>query len=526
MGQELIELSGASEVKMGTEAEFDREAAQLFRNMGLREVDTINYFQSSSRDSNKWKEGLRKPSRPRIRRFRAGDQLAQHSATVAEKCSSPAANVRQSTDSLKQSQLSGNRPHCHVFRTKSAPVNVKLAQCSSENTPTSNSLHCLSPPALEIRDMSKPASVLRVRSTYIPVPAQIPVQKGPVSPSIVGNHMQRTGTEVLYARKPSLKLLSVTSSAHTKVQPRSNNLERIVTKSMPLHIQRNSAGLVSNASRPSLADSYDRLEGYQGTEISSDQPPMKEVEFSLNEVAEESDFSQKSTSGSDVCETNQTSTLRHHSLSATFNCGASVRQPSLSVRNLQSASYSEDISFSTVDESSVRSCKAHTAEGVLLGDRMLRPDRTMMPDMNAVTTNTAQAVGIQLGVVTQTTRKNYEDECVMLLRPQAFHSTNSQCSSKNSRGEGFPVDNVNSCGTLVLQSKDHRVNDDIEDVGPVHSIEKLTPSSLKSDLDPSPKQAQSRITDNQLFFGEHRTMVKCRRNEIDVEDGKDFYGRC
>lgn len=54
-----------------TEADFEREATQLFRDLGLQlDPGTLSFFQSDDRRASEgdWKSGLKKPSQPRVRR--------------------------------------------------------------------------------------------------------------------------------------------------------------------------------------------------------------------------------------------------------------------------------------------------------------------------------------------------------------------------------------------------------------------------------------------------------------------------
>ena len=49
------------------DSEFDREAAQLLRNIGLVDTDTLNFFQSKHHGS-EWKSSIKVPSPPKTRR--------------------------------------------------------------------------------------------------------------------------------------------------------------------------------------------------------------------------------------------------------------------------------------------------------------------------------------------------------------------------------------------------------------------------------------------------------------------------
>ena len=161
-----------------TEAEFEREAVRMLRNIGLKNVQELHYFQTPG--SKRWKEGLRKPSEPRIRRFRTDDTNPKTDGVG--QCPSPTTEFSfRSKGPLSSSTTNSTysyRSHERLTHTKSAPE-VKCLQ--SEPNP-------------------------KFKSSNIPVPVSRTVTMAKPGAQ---THKKLPDTKVLYSRKPSLKILSV-----------------------------------------------------------------------------------------------------------------------------------------------------------------------------------------------------------------------------------------------------------------------------------------------------------------------------
>jgi hypothetical protein len=226
-----------------TEAEFEREAVQMLRNIGLKGVEELNFFQTSSTSSKTWKEGLRKPSKPRVRRFRTDD------SNPIRRCASPAEeSLCRSKVLLASTNSSGSHSlrHERLTHTKSAPEgsNVSPAACLPERST---------------------ATVFKVTSTYIPLPVSRPVQMG--APTQTRSTEKHTETKVLSAQKPSLKILSMESTG-----------AKLVTSSL---VSSRKEVYSSITPKPLLPlNVYDRLEKYQDCSHSSFEPPDKETKGS------------------------------------------------------------------------------------------------------------------------------------------------------------------------------------------------------------------------------------------------------
>ena len=292
----------------------------MFLSMGLQlDADTLNFFQSDniSSGSEKWKEGLRKPSPPRLRRTRiAGDSLAKtplaktprsqvdgqkrlpmngtHSSDAKQVSShrhhghSAGSNLQAPSRKPEQPVHTRGHPnaHQHVGRAQSLPVTGKHADSPSaapaattssdrrrsslsplpqyaqysassrSRTPTAG-LDTTPQPIGNSSSGSKPSgscTTVKVKSSHIPVPRPMPApiaKPSTVSPppapaksfttatspmsvtdgpplSASSSSSAGSGTQILYSRKPSLKLLSVTTSTSTKVQSVSD-------RSLPRH---------------------------------------------------------------------------------------------------------------------------------------------------------------------------------------------------------------------------------------------------------------------------------------------------
>ena len=231
-------------VKMNTtEAEFDREAVRMLRNIGLKGVEELNYFQRSSNSSKTWKEGLRKPSKPRVRRIRTVDS---NPTTTVLRCASPAEeSLCRSKVLLSSTNSSGSHSFRHerLTQTKSAPEgsDVSPAPCLSEPT------------------------VFKVTSTCIPPPVSRPVKMG--APTQTPTVEKQTETKVLSVQRPSLKILSMETTGVKHVTSSLVSSRKEVDSSitpkplLPLNV-------------------YDRLEKYQDCCHSSFELPDKETKGS------------------------------------------------------------------------------------------------------------------------------------------------------------------------------------------------------------------------------------------------------
>lgn len=203
---------------MGAEAEFEQEALEMFKNLGINNVEELNYFQSSTRGGDKWKDGLRKSSRIPT----TEDRLLR----VEEPPREDKAKVKSCL-----SLSPGKTSHDCLARSKSAPDNSNVRQGSMRAWREEKSKNSTinSGAALERHS----------------------------------NRSQDAKTKVLYTREPTLKLLPL--------QMGNNKLEcRIYTHPNYAVVPDASEAFVDLAAHKLVCNAYDRLEGFQEPIHSSD----------------------------------------------------------------------------------------------------------------------------------------------------------------------------------------------------------------------------------------------------------------
>ena len=315
-----------------SESDFEREATQLLRGMGLHlDADTLNFFQSDNLLSgdDKWKDGLRKPSPPRLRRVRTGEKRSvprnEVDGQAVRKHSAPANgtySVSKTADVSRRSPSAGSKYHVtksekayshhhhdhhhyhhhqHDHKSRSAPAGDKHphvlhatpnkrktsfpGQYSTAHAASSASAQTTSQPAHH-QESSAPSNV----KPTVPPPSLIPKPTASTRAATRSNGTvppgskppaAAPGTKVIYHRKPSLKLLSVTTSSSSMVHSvadRSTSEQSISEGSVVRNGVYKSPSSTSslNPTSPSsgksqwkypspegLNQAYDRLENYQ-----------------------------------------------------------------------------------------------------------------------------------------------------------------------------------------------------------------------------------------------------------------------
>lgn len=259
-----------------SEAEFEREAAQLFQNLGLQlGKETLDFFTSESVHKSDWKSVLKRPtpSPPRKRRITVGDRPrrqkpgGESSVKENEKprngsvihfkkvlstpprspaSSSQSSGSRRHRRASESSRLAGDHsqekakpastekhPHALHFTTNGMNAGGSGGQAKPKNGILQ---HSSSRSATEVSPQSKKKPL--VSETDSPLQTQAPV------PTRVSPHAQTNGfhvaestsnkresatrtspldnnssnTQVIYSRKPSLKILSVTTTSSSIVR--------------------------------------------------------------------------------------------------------------------------------------------------------------------------------------------------------------------------------------------------------------------------------------------------------------------
>ena len=421
------------------EAEFEREATQMLRNIGLRDVDELNYFQTSSSGGNNssrsWKEGLRKPSEPRIRRFRS--DFAVHPKVTGKPTSRPPQPSKLRP--LPTISLGNDRERPLVTRTKSAPPE------DGKPRPT---------PSPSTNDLN---SVL----TYIPKPVRVPI---PTKKLCDVDGIQQSGTKVLYARKSSLKVLSVTSSNDTDVQ--------FPEQTGPLR-QKEADGTTTSVV-PSVL--YDSLERCQDVAPYSPEP-LEDTKGSESPIGTKSD--EQGCSKSSIPRACRFT-------AATTHFGGSVNH-----QKLRQTSNSVDLSVAATESASVKVIHPHSNKTKdLLENQMSSANPgPAVASMNVIASSTMQALSTLVDVVTSTSNKNVGND------EKQAHGV-SQLSKEDDHVETkpYPTKKNTSCR------------------------EKEIVSELPSP--PSPSMALVSNTKK------HEAALHSQNAEFCIEDGDDFFGEC
>ena len=250
-----------------SEAEFEREAAQLFQNLGLQlGKETLDFFTSESVHKSDWKSVLKRPSPspPRRRRVTVGDRPAKKNpggeSSIKENekprngsvphfkkvLSTPPRSPASSNGSSKRhrrtsegSKLAGARsqqkakpastekhPNALHIATSGPASSINAAGSGHANhkngilrhstsSTTKDSPHTKKPPATNETDSSLQTQAVRVPTHDEPKRNGFPVANS--TSSKLGSPMDSSNTQVIYSRKPSLKILSVTTTSSSRV---------------------------------------------------------------------------------------------------------------------------------------------------------------------------------------------------------------------------------------------------------------------------------------------------------------------
>ena len=475
------------------EAEFEREAAQMMNKMGLGDVEKLNYFQTDSSKDDKWKEGLRKPSQHRIRRVRAGDprdSAAMASRTeISSGTSGSSAKFSPSTTKY--------RNHGRATRVKSAPEGSAAPSARSDGP-------------VQVGEFSHrmQESTSSGRTTRIPLPSGRSTTLQPF-PNATGRGIDSsggtTGARVLYARKPSLKLLSVTTTTRTAVRfPTQNSLSGIGSKSVGC------AAVAEPNSALSGSSAYDRLAGYQRVTVTSPALPLEHGAnvrpLSVN--SERSSFSQVSTSS---CVSDELGCTQSSSPS-----------PCILPTSSSVPSHSETSPLISTSPPSAASSMKEFSPGPLLtrekGTKDLlqhqvfssSPDHSVAA-MSILATNTVEALGTLMHVVTPATS---ESRAVSPPQPDVHHYSDNSPGVK-SRNSEMHMNGVHGETNVVCAKQLPE-----KDVGPLtlkgRSDHELPASSQNTKI--------LYLGNSSVSTEEDLNRQETESNNIEEQD--DFFGKC
>lgn len=475
---------------MAAEAEFDREATQMLRNMGLEHnADTLNFFLSTS-GSEKWKEVLRKPSPPSLKRSHTGESLS-HRALCSEGMELNVDEPRLSTGFTRSklqvpranpsAQMKPLQPQsysygCHqpVTRAKSVPESGKRKpgdlQYTSLIREGGRSLSPQNRPVVHMtprttaadsathNDTATNPTTVRVKSSLIPRPMPAHFKSKPAagpSTKTVGTRDTRTpvsssstsGTKVLHSSKPSLKILSVTTSTSTKLQsvadgslPRyqpSQTRQRVQPAVSHDHLSKSNKRYSTPAltlGAPKLQPSsmipvhvshaYDRLEGYQQMRLSLPEPENTSSHPCLahahtasptrsssvnSDASQGSNISQKSI-GSDGIPEKRSSSPNSESLKKSSS-NSRTPTPTIVHSHISKSTSNSSGEFycATNDECSNGALHSKNTGNVNLHtpSPCPRPDSTNVA-VSELATSTAESLNTLLEVITPSTRSSRE----------------------------------------------------------------------------------------------------------------------
>ena len=347
-----------------TEAEFEREATQLFRDLGLRlDQGALNFFESDDHGlglsaESDWKSGLKKPSQPRVRRRTAPSRPVknkenitrplngtnnsykkqQEPVVLAPPSRSPssrrkyqvrAAGTQEQERGIRHTSAGENRythpEMSHVSATSTAgsrsglPVATRRSSSPApyayhEATNRSARNHVQQSAAkVHHRSSSGSGTVLNSSLQTPPKGGSTTTTDGffkredtqPKYAKTAPNGERKTpstsSTQVVYDRKPTLKIISMTTSSSSRVHtvkdrsdsvPPSSRLQPTVQdsavqwRSGALDAPKSSTQVVrkKEPSPPSFAD-YDHLSSPEPTKASSDSSASSQTARSSRDVA-------------------------------------------------------------------------------------------------------------------------------------------------------------------------------------------------------------------------------------------------
>lgn len=513
---------------MAAEAEFDREATQMLRNMGLEhDADALNFFLSdkSTSGGEKWKEVLRKPSPPSLRRFPTSSQRESRSKGTEQKVEgsglsdskaefngrryrsklpAPRTNPSSQIKSESYSYLS----HQPVVRAKSLPVNGKGNNVHSQSSSliSDGGRKYLSPSPQNFSsgpeahailrttavnnktypnttNLSTPSTV-KVKSSLIPRPLPAHVKSTGPSTKTGGKHngtqtavssSSTSGTKVLHSSKPSLKLLSVTTSTSTRVQSvadRSQLRQPSKTKHgvppavshqhLPSKLnKRYSTPPAISMGAPRLSTSpvheyraYDRLEGYQKMRLTCNSPEHYEGKngqpaLTQTRIASPTSVNSDASQGSNASQKSVGSVgmpeMRSSSISSRKS-GSNSRTPTPTIGHThinRSTSNSSGEFYCTTNGKGSLSALQGTNDNKNTSEMNLHATSSRPNvDVSASATSTVQSLNTLMEVVTPATYMSTEHQNDTVLSSQGLITEHHLSSNHSSPSELLEPDDV------------------------------------------------------------------------------------
>lgn len=142
-----------------TEADFEREATKLLRELGLPS-DTLNFFESDSANSSNWKSTIKAPSPPKARRVSSTGATLQSERRQRERAANGPSSLRRPERSSIPWRSSSSHHH-HDSRSDSAAKNHRFSTGGSPgviSNATSSIPLSMSQPTPSSSEMQQPPS--------------------------------------------------------------------------------------------------------------------------------------------------------------------------------------------------------------------------------------------------------------------------------------------------------------------------------------------------------------------------------
>ena len=219
-----------------SESDFEREATQLFRNLGLPlGKDSLDFFQSDNAHKSDWKSSIRQPgpSPPRHRRTRKGSRSEKVNPDTVKENDKPlngsnrdgkrpaalSAPPRSPHSQRRQNKTLAGEKHPSVlhFATSSSINGNSATTDHQKSEPLQSPIPAVkhSPPQRKKPTVSKDAnSSTQTHTPPVQNGSYISVHENPATDTR-RRSLPASNTKVICNRKPSLQILSVTTSSRS-----------------------------------------------------------------------------------------------------------------------------------------------------------------------------------------------------------------------------------------------------------------------------------------------------------------------
>ena len=464
-----------------TEADFEREATKLLRDLGLPS-DTLNFFESDSAKSTNWKSALKTPSPPRARRVSSTGTTSQYERRRRERAgpsslkrpgrnsipwkSPPSQDTSNTGGSVLKNRLSGSAgapssiPVGNVNKSQ-LPQNI-TEQPQATSTPTKRIVHRPAPKAPPSSYQSQPV-IRRALTTPGRTTASPP---GPAK-STGQNTTPNQGSGIpVFTRRQSPAAASASATATAANGSKSSQLHKPAAKTAA-SVNRPTAAAVKSPG-PSTAESelhtYESIDGniISNATKSSSSPPKSTVlkkSVSSLSVPKHQDLSRRSSAPEKRDTQPQPATAASGSQSIP---GQSSSNTSNHKQLLQLLSMSTKTSTQKVKQTS----KPENRGSVANGNGIVIPERTSVLSYSRIPVTSSKSL------------------------PPGSESK-SHASSFNTAGVGSRIPQPGSRGTQAGKTRQHRQKQEESPQGEVK-----VGNAMYDTLTPSPSSASAKQEDS------------------------------